>query len=74
MSFFFFDLFFFFFFKKKPAYEIEQRDWSPDVCSPDLPLSADMHRAVESAARSSGLDESGELAALRGLQIPRRSE
>src|SRR5213075_3440023 len=28
--------FFFFFFKQKTAYEITRRDWSSDVCSPDL--------------------------------------
>jgi hypothetical protein len=30
----------FFFFKQKTAYEIQQGDWSSDVCSSDLPQSA----------------------------------
>src|SRR3546814_3185611 len=32
--------FFFFFFKQKTAYDMRISDWSSDVCSSDLPLSA----------------------------------
>src|SRR3546814_1211926 len=31
---------FFFFFKQKTAYEMRISDWSSDVCSSDLPMSA----------------------------------
>ena len=33
-------VFFFFFFKQKTAYEMCGRDWSSDVCSSDLMVSA----------------------------------
>ena len=33
-------LFFFFFFKQKTAYEIVDCDWSSDVCSSDLGMTA----------------------------------
>src|SRR3546814_1027004 len=33
---------FFFFFKQKTAYEMRISDWSSDVCSSDLPISADV--------------------------------
>src|SRR3546814_5275212 len=33
-------MFFFFFFKKRTAYELRIRDWSSDVCSPDLGCTA----------------------------------
>src|ERR1043166_6612407 len=33
-------IYFFFFLKQKTAYEIPKRDWSSDVCSPDLDQAA----------------------------------
>src|SRR5213082_1639168 len=51
-------LFFFFFFKQKTAYEIVSGDWSSDVCSSDLTISA--------ASRAQRQQRSGYRAARRG--------
>src|SRR5213079_3522475 len=49
---------FFFFFKQKTAYEITTGDWSSDVCSSDLTMTAgasnDIERAVEIARKMVG--------------------
>src|SRR3546814_14896252 len=37
-------VFVFFFFKQKPAYEMRISDWSSDVCSSDLTMSASARR------------------------------
>src|SRR3546814_19270315 len=45
----------FFFFKQKTAYEMNISDWSSDVCSSDLAVSADVYPYI---AAGTGLDAS----------------
>jgi len=47
---------FFFFFKQKTAYEIQEGDWSSDVCSSDLVMVGD---AVKAARLADGLIRRG---------------
>src|SRR3546814_11482200 len=44
-----------FFFKQKTAYEMRISDWSSDVCSSDLPLSAASRSAVANVIRPKAL-------------------
>src|SRR3546814_1913620 len=69
-------LLFFFFFKQKTAYEMRISDWSSDVCSSDLDLTARPAPGHDRFAFHSGqLDHYGryELQTLEQVQIGRAS-